>query len=318
MRAILAPWLVLAATACAAAGEVAPPDQLLPRGEEIPGWRLAEEPATFPADDLWRHIDGAAEQYLGFGCTALAVGYYRPGAPGEAGTEAGKAAAEAPEITVEVYQTKDPRGSFGLYALERSAAGPFLALGAEGYQAGGEVIFFGGPFYIKVRAYPEGETANAAALALARAIAAAQLAQSTFPDELKLFPREPLSPAEFGFVPQSVLGLSSMRDAFLARYHGGEDELALYFARPGGAAAAREMFAAMGRELTARGVHPPVEAAVAGAKGLRGELKYHGPVLLLLREGDLILATGALDTVWGRPVVEALVANLGVTGTDSR
>jgi hypothetical protein len=289
--------LVAIALATALAAETPAPQLLLPRGEAVPGWRLAEEPSTYPADDLWRHIDGAAEQYLSFGCTELAVGYYRR---------------NADEIAIEVYRTRDARGSFGLYALERSTSEPLPGLGAEGYASGGEVICFGGPYYIKVRAYPENDATRAAALALARVIAAAHLGGSAFPAELGLFPRAPIAPAALEFVPQSVLGLSSMRDALLARYRHDAGELSLYLARPGGAEAAEAMHAALQRELAARGVRPPEETAVAGGRGLRGELKYHGPVLLLRRGGDLILAVGALDADWARALVDSLAARLAL------
>lgn len=298
MRALpgmVAGGLLAIACATALADEAPAPERLLPRGEAVAGWRLAEEPVTYPAEDLWRHIDGAAEQYLSFGCTGLAVGYY---------------GRDADEITVEVYGTRDARGSFGLYALERSASGPPLDLGAEGYASGGEVICFGGPYYVKVRAYPENDETRAAALALARAIASAHLAGSAFPAELGLFPRAPITPGAFEFVPQSVLGLASMRDAFLARYRHDPGELSLYLARPGGPEAAEAMRGALQRELTARGVRPPEETSVAGGRGLRGELKYHGPVLLLRRDGDLILAAGTLDADWARALVDSLVASL--------
>jgi len=347
-RTVSAAALLVVAAGCAAlaaegsggppapAGEEPAPDSTLaacfPRGEAIPGWRLVEEPEVFPAEDLWRHIDGAAEQYLSYGCVALAVGYYRQdaagetaaastapsGAPASAAAAASATAAElaagpaadAAEVMVEVYQTEDPRGSFGLYALERPATGTLLAIGAQGIRAGGEVLFFGGPFYAKARAYPEDEVTSAAAVSLARAIAEAHLAPSAFPAEVDLFPRHPQMPVDFGFLPRSTLGLSAMRDAFVARYSGETGELVLHFSRLGDAVAAEEMYAALREEIASRGVRPPEEVSLAGAHGVLGGLMYHGPVLALRREGDVILASGAIESGWGRGLIEALLETL--------
>ncbi|MBP6875724.1 MAG: hypothetical protein KBD56_06600 [Candidatus Eisenbacteria bacterium] len=296
----------------------------MPRGEAIPGWRLQEEPEVFPADEMWRQIDGAAEQYIDYGCLALAVGYYGlstsessagAGEPAESHASASDAAdaaspesAESPEIVVEVYETSEPRGSFGLYALERPADAKVLSIGAQGVQTGGEVLLFGDRFYIKLRAYPENDDNAAAMLLLAHAIADRPLSGSAFPAELARFPHEPVAPKEYGFVPKSILGLSAMPAAFLAQYSGEGGALTLYLARLADPASAADMFAKARREIENRSVRAPEELAIDNAQGIRADLKYQGPLLLLLQQSEIVLASGAIDEEWARGIMRALIA----------
>ena len=307
-----------------AASEAPAPDRLLPRGEAIPGWRLKEEPEVFPADEMWRQIDGAAEQYIDYGCLALAVGYYGrstnensavAGEPAESHASSSDAAdaaspesAESSEIVVEVYETSEPRGSFGLYALERPADAKVLTIGAQGVQTSGEVLLFGDRFYIKMRAYPESDDNAAALLLLAHAIADRPLSGSAFPAEIARFPHEPAAPKEYGFVPKSILGLSAMPAAFFAQYSGEGGALTLYLARLADPASAANMFAKARREIENRSGRAPEELAIDDAQGIRADLKYQGSLLLLLQESEIMLASGAIDEEWAREIMRALIA----------
>lgn len=280
-----------------AANEVPAAVAMLPPSDALPSWLLAEEPSLFPAEDLWEHINGAAEQYLSFGCTSLAVGYYI-----REGSES--------EIAVEIYRMRDELGSFGIYTLERPVEGPYLALGAQGYQAGGDLNFFGGCYYIKLRAYSHEEAEREAVHKLAAVIAEKHLAGSAFPKELGLFPRKNLVENSYGLVPEAVLGLKGLSNALVARYRSQGREMVLNLVREEDAATAEESFSAVRGSLGKRSMSPLRQVTVDTAEGVRGELKYYGPVLLLRRGRDVILAAGAPDVDWVHSTVSRLLANL--------
>ncbi|MBM3316569.1 MAG: hypothetical protein FJY75_01825 [Candidatus Eisenbacteria bacterium] len=311
--------------ACAEAGaEVAPPAVLLGLSQAIPGWELVEEPQAFAADDLWRHIDGAAEQYLLFGCTRLTVAHYAPtaGAGGAGGTAAGggeeaepppeaaNGEASAAEVSVEIYETADSLGSFGLYALERPRGAAALALGAQGGAAGSEIRFHGGRYYVKVFAHPEEEAAGAAALALAERIAAGIMPGSRLPAELAFFPTERLAEEPFGFVPRAALSVEGMDRALSARYGSADAGMVVYLTCAPDTAAAEAAHGAA-RAAFERRSEGPVESLVVGGVGAeRAQLKYRGPALLLRRGRHLILAAPLPAEPWGAATIAELIGNL--------
>jgi hypothetical protein len=271
---------------------------ILPPPGALPGWQLTAEPIHFPGGELWRHINGAAEQYLSYGCDSLLVGYY-----GREGSES--------EIAVEIYRMNDELGSFGIYTLERPSEGPFLKMGAQGYQRGGDLNFFGGIYYVKLRAYPEEEAEREAVRALAGIMARKHLSGSSFPNALSLFPRENLVAGSFGLVPRSILGLRGLSHAFVARYQHQDEEMLLHLAREPDPERAQEAFATVQESLRKRSTADLQEITIGGGKGVRGEMKYHGPVLLLRRGNDVVLAVGDSEREWVRGSISLLLTNLG-------
>jgi hypothetical protein len=250
-----------------------------PAPEAPSGWQLGAAPQLFPGEDLWRHIDGAADQYLGFGCTALTVTHYaRPGSESE--------------ITLEVYATADSLGAFGLYMLERPGAGPYLPLGVEGYQAGPDLGFFGGRHYVKVFAHPGGEIESAAARALAETFAAEHMAGCGFPADLALFPRANLVAGGYGYAPAAALSLDGLDRALFARYHASERDVTIYVARREDADSAASAYATVRASLARRSTTPLQPVETGGLAGERGELKYRGRVWLLQRGALVIVAAG--------------------------
>jgi hypothetical protein len=271
--------------------------EMLPSSGALPGWMLVGEPEEFPGEDLWKHINGAADRYLDYGCTSLAVAYYRL-----EGSES--------EIAVEIYRMEDELGSFGIYTLERPLEGPFLEVGAQGYQAGGELNFFGGPNYIKLQVFPAEEAELEAERNLAGVIAGEHLSGNAFPEELALFPREGLVEDSFGLAPDAVLGLKGLRKAVFAKYRFESGDMTLHLVREMKLETAEAAFTTMRESLRKRSSIPLREITIGTAGGVQGDLKYHGPVLLLRSGKDIVLASGATDEKRIQGTVALLLANL--------
>ncbi len=271
---------------------------LLPKA--VGEWRLAPEPQEFSAADLWKEIDGAAEQYLSYGCTRLTAGYYR--------LPVGDS-----EIAAEIYALRDDLGSFGLYALERPAKGPRLAIGTEGYQAAGDLNFFCGSHYVKLRAFPDGSAEQEAARRIAQAIARDHLSGCTYPRELDLFPREKLISDSFGFLPEGVFGLGGVERLLTARYRDTAGEMTLGVARNADEAAAAEALAVLCEALGKRSLAALRDTVVAAHAGVRGELKHHGPVVVVRQGADIMLAAGAVDELWATPILVRVLENLALS-----
>jgi hypothetical protein len=283
---------------------------LLPPSGGVPGWARAGEATHFPADDLWRQINGAADQFLAYGCQSLTIAYYSP-----AVQSAGDSAESEAEIAVEIYEMRDAVGAFGIYALERPPADPVLPIGAEGYQTAADINFFEDRYYVKLSAYPDGDAQRAAVRQMAEAIAATSTGSGGLPPELALFPEEGRVPGSLGLVPRAVLGLAELERAFVAEYTipgAVEEQLALHLIVKNDGRTAENLLGRAGEALVKRATGPLEEISIGEAMGVRTEVKYRGPVLMLRHRQYLILAAGAVDHPLSRKIIAAFLAKLAV------
>lgn len=117
------------------AAERAKLSKLLPEARAL---NATAEPARFYASDLYRYIDGGAAIYHRHGLVALVHREYKP---------------KDAEVTVDIYDLGNDFNAFGIYAVERSPASHFIAMGAEGYLDANVLNFVQGPYYIKLSAF---------------------------------------------------------------------------------------------------------------------------------------------------------------------
>ncbi len=181
----------------------------------LKGWQMKNPPARVQADGLPGAVGQEAGLCLQYGFVELYAGRYGRG--------------DGKELAVEIYKMADSLQAFGLYSRQRPVDGVFLEVGAEGYVADGQVVFFAGPFCVKTRASEDADLEKAEELA--RAIGQALPAEGRFPEELRLFPaRNRLSGSEM-FVARDYLGHSALRNVFSAEYEASGGPFTLFFLR---------------------------------------------------------------------------------------
>jgi hypothetical protein len=170
---------------------------------EIKGWTPVSQVSTYGPDNLWEFIDGAAEQFLSYGFQELLV----------CDLSDGKVT-----MTVHIYTMGNPLNAFGIYRSERSGDCQLLAIGAEAvvlppYQC----LMLKGSNYVKVEAF-EGEITQILGSALLKSIADALPGTDGFPDVFGIFPKENRIPHSEGFIRESFLGLSELRECVFVSY----------------------------------------------------------------------------------------------------
>lgn len=271
--------------------------ELLPETGKLSGWAYLEEPISYSQDSLWVYINGAAEQYIGFGCTSVLVAY------------CGREDSED-EITLEIYRMEDDLGAFGLYMLERPPMDSYLDLGTEGYRQGANLSFFGGPYYLKLQVYPVEEEQLEAMHEIAKIIADEHFAESAMPADLELFPKADLVPGSFELTPRAVLGMRGLSRALSANYQRDDQVMTLYLARERDVESATTAESTFRESLEKRGTKPVESVTIAGVEGVRAELKYHGAVLMLMSEENIVLIKGVDDPDWVDSVISELLKNL--------
>jgi hypothetical protein len=179
----------------------------------LQGYRkIMNYPVYYP-DNLWDHINGAADGYLALGFVDLNVVEYKKGKN---------------VIKLEIYRHSDHTMAFGIYASERSSSYRFLNLGAQGYITGGVINFFTGNFYIKIRTHSNKSKVLQSAETLAVRVAAMLGGDTEMPSILHQFPDEGRKPNEETYINESVLGHRFLNKAFKASYGVGNDNFDIF------------------------------------------------------------------------------------------
>jgi hypothetical protein len=179
---------LLGGPSCSAAGL----ESLAPEG-----WRQVEEPQNYGPDDLWKYINGAAEQYLSYGFVGL---HHMLLAAGEL------------TVTVDVYDLGSDLNAFGLYF---SGSAPEPAEPPIGTAASISPPYTGqmlkGPFFVQIEAY-EGEITEKAGREILTGLAQALPGDTGLPAEFGLLPSEHRVLRSQGYVRKGYLGLSELRN----------------------------------------------------------------------------------------------------------
>jgi hypothetical protein len=110
--------------------------------EGIAGFRQAGKQKVYTKENLYEHVDGHAEYFIGAGFKALTVSEY---------ISADSKATEA-EIQVEVYDMGKSIQAFGVLADESGDNPAPVSLGTMGFRTSGGINFIKGPYYVKISA----------------------------------------------------------------------------------------------------------------------------------------------------------------------
>jgi hypothetical protein len=129
-----------------------------PNSGAVAGWDKTSETRVFAAKDLWQYIDGDAEQYVSAGVVTTSTSDYKYQGQLEA--------------TMDVYTMKDAEGARKILEKQKSKDAQSIQLGDAGIAYAQSVTFRKGPSLVRITAYESTPNAQAALLALARAVEA--------------------------------------------------------------------------------------------------------------------------------------------------
>ncbi|MDR1727122.1 MAG: hypothetical protein LBT74_04225 [Acidobacteriota bacterium] len=246
---------------------------LLPESGDVAGWARGEEVRFFDADGLYEFINGAAENFLIYGFEKVVTAdYSNPDQPSE--------------VTVEIYQMKDPRNTFGVYASERNPESNFKPIGAEGYVGGTALNFWAGKYYARLTTFQESEALQQEMEKLAAAInkRIGDTGALSLP-EAELFPKANQVPHSIRYLAKDVLGQVSFAEGFEANYKDGDKESRVVIVLPGDEAATVAALDKYKEFVKSSGGAVAKEVAAPGDGGFVGEDKYEGN-LAVLRSGE--------------------------------
>jgi hypothetical protein len=162
------------------------PEILLP--SEAAGWKWDGKEERHDPKTLFAYMDGAAELYLAYGFTRLAVRRFeKPGRPA---------------VTVELYELASSDDAYGVFTYERQDEP--AGIGQDSEFGGGMLRFWKGRYLAAVYAEGEGNDVESALLAIGRAAADAIPKTGSEPRWIAFIPGR-----EHGLVDRSVRFLRS-------------------------------------------------------------------------------------------------------------
>lgn len=110
--------------------------QLLPSVEDLPGWKLNQQPAVYNGDGLFELIDGGADIYLEYGFTRVVSAQY--------------ADPSQNIILIEIYEMNDSAAAYGIFSLSQGKTGWKKAYGTDAAETADYISFWKSRYYVIV------------------------------------------------------------------------------------------------------------------------------------------------------------------------
>ena len=170
---------------------------------DLPGWTLQGEILSFNSENLWEHINGAADQFLDLGFQNLVVQDFRK---------------ESLAISIEIYDMASDLNAFGIFVLERPVSFQSLPIGSQAVLSlPGQALLLKNSFYVKIYAF-EGELTEKSAKILLSIIADKLPGHNRLPEEFRSLPDSGKIGNSEGYVRETFLGLKELQNCIYAVY----------------------------------------------------------------------------------------------------
>ena len=171
---------------------------------DIAGWQKKGAVETYVPDNLYKYIDGAAENFLNYEFKQLAVQNY--------------ANAQGQALSAEIYFHGFPENAFGIYSSEKPVGGKYFELGSQGYAEGGILNFICSSYYVKLSGFELGQDGQKILTALGRALVGKIDTKAALPKILQAFPEAGKIANSERFILNNFLGHDFLHKAYVADY----------------------------------------------------------------------------------------------------
>ena len=255
---------------------------------QLPGWKSDGKVLSFNKDNLFEHIDGAAEFYFSFGFESLKVASWT-----NSGTE----------LTIEVYDMVSPLNAWGIYSNEKSVKAQTVPVGLEGYGDATTFTFATGKFYVKMNGMQLEKVAGFSLKAVAEEFAKTLCAKPEYPKVVGLFPKENQLVNTCQYIPSEFMGLGFLGSAVRAKYNTGGEEIVLFVVE-------REDAATIERIIMKYASYAEAKIKKAAEGDFLFKDPFNGNVFLRWKGNYLLGATGFSDKKKVVPMVDLISKKL--------
>ena len=255
---------------------------------QLPAWKSDGKVLSFNKENLFEHIDGAAEFYLSFGFESLKVGSWT-----NSGTE----------LTIEVYDMVSPLNAWGIYSNEKSVKARTVPVGLEGYGDATTFTFATGKFYVKMNGMQLEKVSGFSLKAVAEEFAKTLCTKPEYPKVVGLFPVENQLINTCQYIPSEFMGLGFLGSAVRAKYNTGGEEIVLFIVERADAAAIEKIISKYASYAEAK-----IKKAAEGDFLFKDP--FNGNVFLRWKGNYLLGASGFSDKKKVVPMVDSISKKL--------
>jgi len=203
---------------------------LLPKDAESPGWQAVASPQFFEPQNLWEYINGQAEMYIDYGFQLVVTLEYR-------------SVDGAKSLAIEIFQMKNPKHAFGIYAAERSTDDRLIDMGTQGYLGENVLNFWKGRYYVKLTSFQVSSDTSEILIMLASVIAAKIKGTYSEPELFGCFPTKNRVQLSERFIPKNFLGQSFLENGYRVEYKNGGSSYQVFLVKSASREKAVEVFA---------------------------------------------------------------------------
>jgi len=265
----------------------APAVELTALFPDLDGWSKDGGVTTYQPENLYEHINGAAENFLTYDFRQLAVQNY--------------ANRQKRALSAEIYFHGTPENAFGIYGSEKPLAGDYLPIGGQGYYEEGVLNFISGAYYVKLNGFDLGATGAEVLRVLAEKIVGSINSDNTLPIALAAFPAANKVAHSERYFTGIFLGHEFLGAAFSADYETKGKRCKLFIMKTAGAEGSRALL----RRWLALDKGGVTAEADAPTGSLIINDPYNGLVRVSWHEGDIWGSVGQGEEM------EALIKDLG-------
>jgi hypothetical protein len=212
---------------------------------DIVGWQKKGASESYSPENLYKYINGAAENFLNYGFNLLAVQNY--------------ANDQGQTLSAEIYFHGNPENAFGIYSSEKPAVGDYFELGSQGYAEAGILNFICSAYYVKLNGFELGPGDQDILATLGRALVGKINTKSALPKILHTFPGAGKIPNSERYILNNFLGYEFLHSAYTADYRVDGQAFQLFIIAAGSEADARvmlEKYIALDKEKPGQGIQP--------------------------------------------------------------
>lgn len=183
------------------------------------GWKIHDKVMWFTPENLYEKIDGRAEFYLAYDIIGMYFVSF------EKGSDSGIF------IDISIYDMGTPTNAFGVFSAERPLGSPQLKLGRDAYRSGTDYYIWKGRYYVQLIAPDDSVEIQQCAMDMAKELTESLQDLNEPVWGLTALPKTNLVPQSVRYYLVDAMGLDFMRNTYIARYHRGQTEVAVFLSR---------------------------------------------------------------------------------------
>ncbi len=259
------------------------------------GFTLTDTIQVYNEKNLYEKVDGHDVAFFGFGFVSLTFASY--------------SADGAAFVDLYAFRMNRRENALGIFASERSDSWNDLDIADAGYESGGAVFFYRGPWYVQVIPSELTPEITQAVTELTDSLLVS-IPEATGPlPQLAWFPQDGMIVNSEGFLPDNAFGTDFLGDVFTAEYESDGTRVRAFCHASDSAQSVFDRF-----EGFLRGAASPLETVIQDDLEIHRFSAYGEEIWIALVGDKLCGVDGITDTAFAHSVLKSLAESLSKTG----